>query len=600
MSNAELLAVTRETDATWAIPSEDEWYKAAYHKNDGGTGNYWDYPTSTNSTPSNDLIDPDPGNNANFYVSGSDRTIGSPYYMTEVGEFENSQSPYGTLDQGGNLSEWNETLVSGSSRVLRGGGWDYYSVTLHASYRLDRNPALEYYYVGFRVANISDPVIPMSGDLNDDGLVSSRDLDIVRAWWGADVEPGNTDRGDASGDGKVGSADLDIVRANWGNTAAAAVPEPSTALLLVVGAVLLTKARWRNVPLVLAFVLTVPVGLGAVAGAASGYEIVAWGHHEWSEISDTPAGNDFVQVSGGVGHSLALRQDGSIAAWGWNEDIFGNITGQVSDTPIGNDFVQVSAGALHGLALRADGGVEAWGADAGERQDFGQVSDTPTGNDFVQVSAGSFHSLALRCGGSIAAWGADSCGQVSDAPAGNNFVQVSGGYLHSLALRSDGSIVAWGADYGDDMPAGNDFVQVSGGFGPNLALRSDGSIVAWGGDNGGRISDMPTATGFTQVAAGGPHSLALRPTGILGDLSVNGTVGSDDLDIVRANWGKVVAGCALGDPSGDRTVGSADVDIVRANWGNTAAAAVPEPGVLVLSIGGAVLLAWRRSHRRFP
>ena len=60
-SNAALLAVDREPDATWVIPSEDEWYKAAYHKNDGVTGNYWNYPTSTSTVPSNDLIDPDPG-----------------------------------------------------------------------------------------------------------------------------------------------------------------------------------------------------------------------------------------------------------------------------------------------------------------------------------------------------------------------------------------------------------------------------------------------------------------------------------------------------------------------------------------------------------
>ena len=65
--SAALMAVDREADWKWAIPSEDEWYKAAYHKNDGDTGNYFDYPTSNDSVPSNDLIDPDPGNNANFY-----------------------------------------------------------------------------------------------------------------------------------------------------------------------------------------------------------------------------------------------------------------------------------------------------------------------------------------------------------------------------------------------------------------------------------------------------------------------------------------------------------------------------------------------------
>ena len=59
-TDGELIAIVREPDATWVIPSEDEWYKAAYHYNDGVTRNYYDYPTSSDSFPSNDLIDPDP------------------------------------------------------------------------------------------------------------------------------------------------------------------------------------------------------------------------------------------------------------------------------------------------------------------------------------------------------------------------------------------------------------------------------------------------------------------------------------------------------------------------------------------------------------
>ncbi len=144
----------------WFIPTEDEWYKAAYHKNDGATGNYFDYPTSSDTEPSNDLIDPDPGNNANFWIpSNNDYTIGSPYYTTEVGEFENSESPYGTFDQGGNLWEWNETLIAGSSPGLRGGNWGNYSNYLHASYRYNGYPTYEngHYGIGFRVASIPEP-----------------------------------------------------------------------------------------------------------------------------------------------------------------------------------------------------------------------------------------------------------------------------------------------------------------------------------------------------------------------------------------------------------------------------------------------------------
>ena len=129
-SRAGVLAVNREPDATWVIPSENEWYKAAYHYNDGVTGNYWDYPTASNTAPTSE---PPAGTDmtygsANYYDGGY--AIGSPYWRTEVGAYDAkpSDSPYGTFDQGGNVCEWNEWFVftptGGSHRGFRGGSFD--------------------------------------------------------------------------------------------------------------------------------------------------------------------------------------------------------------------------------------------------------------------------------------------------------------------------------------------------------------------------------------------------------------------------------------------------------------------------------------------
>jgi len=154
------LSEVRNPDATYFIPSEDEWYKAAYHKNDGVTSNYFDFPTSSDNWSSNDLVDPDPGNNANFFQFGG-YTIGSPYYLTNVGEFENSESPYGTFDQGGNVWEWNEELYASSSRGLRGGGWgNSSSLGMKASTREFINQAYEEGHIGFRVATVPEPTTP--------------------------------------------------------------------------------------------------------------------------------------------------------------------------------------------------------------------------------------------------------------------------------------------------------------------------------------------------------------------------------------------------------------------------------------------------------
>ena len=120
-TKADLATVTRKADARYVLPTHDEWYKAAYHKNDGITGHYWDYPTASNTVPDNNVIDPDPGNNVNYKIDSL--AIGSPYYMTLVGEFENSAGPYGTFDQGGNVNEWCERMSGTDYREVEGGSY---------------------------------------------------------------------------------------------------------------------------------------------------------------------------------------------------------------------------------------------------------------------------------------------------------------------------------------------------------------------------------------------------------------------------------------------------------------------------------------------
>jgi formylglycine-generating enzyme required for sulfatase activity len=152
MTVAELMAVVRKLDATWVITSEDEWYKAAYHKNDGTTGNYFEYPMSSDSIPGNDCVDPDPGNSGNFFINPTDYTIGIPFWRTEVGKFDSSESAYDTFDQGGNVREWNEAVITGVTRGSRGGGFLDATDSVNAPARNDQDPTLDYLQMGFRVA----------------------------------------------------------------------------------------------------------------------------------------------------------------------------------------------------------------------------------------------------------------------------------------------------------------------------------------------------------------------------------------------------------------------------------------------------------------
>jgi uncharacterized repeat protein (TIGR02543 family) len=197
----------------------------------------------------------------------------------------------------------------------------------------------------------------------------------------------------------------------------------------------------------------------------------------------------------------------------------------------------VDAGQYHSVALKSDGSLIAWGVDSGliSDSDYRQVTDTPAGSNFIAVAAGRYHSLAIAAesganAGSITAWGRDADGQATP-PSGNDFVAVAGGAKHSLALRSDGTLAAWGivydspytsvrefyGDFGQvtDMPSGNGFIAIAAGDSHNVALKSDGSIVTWG-DDSRELDNIPLKppegdfNGGLAIAAGGYHSLAIE------------------------------------------------------------------------------------------
>jgi len=159
-TDAQLMAVTRKANATWVIPSGDEWYKAAYYDpaKPGGAA-YWRFAARSENYPTN-VLDPNGTNNANYYTGIHPKgsyTIGSPYYRTEVGAFASSRSAYGTYDQGGNLSEWNEATDSSSYRGTWGGSFEGYNGDLGADTRSFAKPSFDFYDAGFRVSEVPEP-----------------------------------------------------------------------------------------------------------------------------------------------------------------------------------------------------------------------------------------------------------------------------------------------------------------------------------------------------------------------------------------------------------------------------------------------------------
>jgi len=147
--------ITRNSGWKWAVPSEDEWYKAAYYA--GASGVYHDYATGTD-VGAYPTAEAPPGTNM---VKGSANYNGAVGDLTDVGAYTGkpSDSPYGTFDQNGNVFEWNDTILYWSFRGLRGGDLAINETQLRAVYRHGSpDPTWERYFIGFRVVQVPEPV----------------------------------------------------------------------------------------------------------------------------------------------------------------------------------------------------------------------------------------------------------------------------------------------------------------------------------------------------------------------------------------------------------------------------------------------------------
>jgi formylglycine-generating enzyme required for sulfatase activity len=155
--------ITKNSGATAYLPSEDEWYKAAYYDPTPGAGggdNYWLYASQSDTVPTvaaanatGDITNP--GANVANYASGADWNSQNGN-VTTVGSAA-ANNYFGTADQGGNVFEWNDAVISGSSRGLRGGSFGSVGSVLRASNRGLSDPAVEGGNIGIRVASVPEP-----------------------------------------------------------------------------------------------------------------------------------------------------------------------------------------------------------------------------------------------------------------------------------------------------------------------------------------------------------------------------------------------------------------------------------------------------------
>ncbi|MCX5977325.1 MAG: fibronectin type III domain-containing protein [Coprothermobacterota bacterium] len=308
-----------------------------------------------------------------------------------------------------------------------------------------------------------------------------------------------------------------------------------------------------------------------VPGFASGHENNSGFVPEYSSIQSTVQNNS---LAAGAGQTLGLKGDGTVWVWGDNGNGqlgLGDTTDRstpVQVTALGNDITILEAGSYHSLALKGDGTVWAWGYNGNGQLGLGDntnrytpVQVTALGDNVVALTANGGHTLALKGDGTVWACGYNGNGQLGlgdtadrSSPVqvlalGNNVKALTTGEYHSLAQKEDSTVWAWGKNdhgqlgLGDTISRltpvqvtslGSNVAAMAAGGMHTLSLKDDGTVWAWGWNNNGqlglgdttdRLSPVQvTALGSNEVAVavGWMHTITLKDDGTVWAWGYNG------------------------------------------------------------------------------